>query len=308
MKDTFKMRRTLLQSGLALPLVAFCSEILAQEKFPSRPITLVLSAAPGGAGDYIVRLIGQKLTEYTGQAVIIENRPGAGMTMSAQYVRQAKPDGYTMLLTGNGMVLSSVLFNTLPYSLTKDFRPVSTLAFFDLAMIVDGQSKFTSVKELLAYGKANPGRLFIATTRIGSTQHLAAEMFKSMTGLSAEVIPYKSTADVMAALRTGDCQVGFDIVPPLLAQFSAKQLRPLAVTGSQRFPGLPDVPTVAESGVPGYEATSWNGVLVPVKTPDAIVRTLQQAIERAAAAPELRKTFQQQGYIVRSSKIGRAHV
>jgi tripartite-type tricarboxylate transporter receptor subunit TctC len=294
------VRRSLLRSGLALPLAALTGSVLAQEKFPARPITLVLAFAPGGAGDLVSRRIGQKMSEHIGQPVVIENRPGAGGVGAALQVRQARPDGYTMLLAGNGMTISSVLFNKLPYSLTKDFRPVSTLAFFDLALIVDGQSKLRSVRDLVAYGKANPGKLTIGSARIGSTQHLAAELFKSMAGLDALIVPYKSTGDMLGALRTGDVQAAVEIVPPILGQITAGNVRALAVAGSRRFPGLPDVPTVAESGVPGYEATSWAGVVVPARTPDAVVAQLQKAVAWAVAAPDVQSALQAQGYVARA--------
>ena len=294
-------RRNFAETALALTATASFGKVWAQEKFPSRPINVVLSAAPGGAGDYIVRRVGQKMSEHMGQPIVIENKPSAGMIVSAQYVRQAKPNGHTLMLTGNGMVLSTVLFANAPYSLIKDFKPVSTIAFFDLALVVDQQSKPQSLKDLVAFGKANPGKLTIATTRIGTTQHLAAELFKSMAKLDAVIVPYKATTDMMQALRSGDAQVAFDIVPPLMTLIAAKQIRPIAVSGSKRFPGLPDVPTVAESGLPGYEATSWNGMLAPLETPDAVIDILHKEIARAVAAPEVVKDLESRGYVLRSS-------
>jgi tripartite-type tricarboxylate transporter receptor subunit TctC len=294
-------RRTVLGAALAAPLATLGAGARAQDKFPSRSLTLVLALAPGGAGDVISRRITQKMTEHMGQSIVIENRPGAGAIAAAQAVMQAKPDGYTMLLSGNGTAVSTAMFRSLPYNITKDFRSVSTLAFFDLGLVVDGQSRFTSVAELLAFAKANPGKLTIASTRIGSTQNLGAEMLKSMAGVEAVIVPYKSTADLLGALRTGDVQVAVEIVPAILGQIQSKQVKELGVAASKRFPGLPDVPTVGESGLPGFEAPSWAGISVPAKTPDAVVRYLAREVELAVASPEVQSALQAQGYVARAS-------
>lgn len=294
-------RRSVLRSALALPLAAAGGAAFAADPYPSRPITLVLALGPGGAGDLVSRRIGQKMTEHMRQPVVIENRPGAGAAAAAAVVKQAKADGYTALLTGNGIAISAVLFNKLRYDAAKDFRAVSTLAFFDLALITDEQSKFQSVRDVLAFAKANPGKLSMGSTRIGSTQHLAAEMLKGMASIDAVTVPYKSTGEMLTALRSGDLQVAMEIVPPILGQISSKQVKVLAVAGDRRFPGLPEVPTVAESGLPGFEATSWAGISVPAATPDAVVEALNKEIVRAIAAPDVQKDLQAVGYVVRSS-------
>jgi tripartite-type tricarboxylate transporter receptor subunit TctC len=293
-------RRGLLRSAVAMALPAAGLPALAQD-YPAKAITLVVAFAAGGAGDLVARRIGQKLSENTGQAVVVENRPGAGAAVAAVTVAKSRPDGYTLLLTGNGTSISAALFRSLPYSLARDFRHVSTLAFFDLAMIVGGASEFGSVADVLAYAKANPGRLSIGTARVGSTQHLAAELFKSMAGIDAVCVPYRSTAEMLTALRVKDLPVAFEIVPPILGQINAKAVRVLAVAAARRFPGLPDVPTLAESGVPGYEATSWAGISVPARTPTPVVRRLAQEFERAVAAPEVQESLQSLGFVARAS-------
>lgn len=294
-------RRTLLRSAFVLPLAAAGGSALAAAAYPSRPITLVLALAAGGAGDLVSRRIGQKMTEHMHQPVVIENRPGAGAAAAAVMVKGARPDGYTMLLTGNGIAISAVLFNRLPYNAEKDFRPVSTLAFFDLALITGPQSPFTSVKDVLAYAKANPGKLSIGCTRIGSTQHLAAEMLKGMASFEAVTVPYKSTGELLTAVHNNDVQLAMEIVPPVLGQITGKQVKALAVAGEKRFPGLPEVPTIAESGVPGFEATSWAGISVPAATPDAIVQALNKEILLAVSSPDVQKDLQAVGYVVRGS-------
>ena len=294
-------RRSVLRSALALPLAAAGGVALAADAWPTKPLTLVLALGAGGAGDLVSRRIGQKMTEHMGQPVVIENRPGAGAAAAAAVVKQARPDGYTALLTGNGIAISAVLFNKLPYNAAKDFRAVSTLAFFDLALVTDAQSKFQSVRDVLAFAKANPGKLNIGSTRIGSTQHLAAEMLKAMADIEAVVVPYKTTGDMLAAIRSNDVQVAMEIVPPILGQITSKQVKVLAVASDRRFPGLPEVPTVAESGLPGFEATSWAGISVPAATPDAVVEAMNKEIALAIAAPAVQKDLQALGYVVRSS-------
>lgn len=297
-------RRALLQAGVYSPLAVWLGTAQAQAQapgFPSRPLTLAVGFGPGGGGDIVARRIGQKMSEITGQSVVIENRPGAGNAPAAASVLQAKHDGHAMLLTGNGSAISSVLFRRLPYDLNKDFRHVSSLASFDLGLIVDPQSRFTSVKDVLAYAKANPGKLSIGTSRIGSTQHLAAELFKSMAGIEALSIPYKTTGDMLTAVHAGDVPVAFEILSPILGQIKGKSVKVLAVTASNRFPGLPDVPTMSESGVPGFEAASWAGVSVPADTPTAVVQELSRIINLAVAAPDVQQSLQAVGYVAKAS-------
>jgi tripartite-type tricarboxylate transporter receptor subunit TctC len=216
-------------------------------------------------------------------------------------VAKAKPDGYTLVMAGSGTALTSGLFKSLPYDLLGDFTHVSTLASFDLALLTGPQSGFNSTAEVLAFARANPGKLNIGTVRIGSTQHLTAELFKSMAGIDAVIVPYKTTADIIAALRAKDVQVAMEILPPILGQVTGNNVRALAVTSSSRFAGLPEVPTLAESGVPGFEAASWNGISVPARTPPAIVHRLATEIDAAIRSPEVQKGLQAVGMVARAS-------
>lgn len=271
------------------------------QAFPSRQLTLIVGFGPGGGGDIVARRIGQKVAEITGQPMVIENRPGAGNSTAAAAVLQAKHDGHTMLLTGNGTAISSVLFRKLPYDLYKDFRHVSSLASFDLGLITDPQSRFGSIREVLAFAKANPGKLSIGTSRVGSTQHLAAELFKSMAGIEAVSIPYKTTGEMLTALRAGDIPVGFEILSPILGQIKGKTVKVLAVTAGSRFPGMADVPTMSESGLPGFDAASWAGVSVPAATPAAVVTELSRIINLAVSAPDVQQSLQAIGYVAKAS-------
>jgi tripartite-type tricarboxylate transporter receptor subunit TctC len=284
--------------AMTLAFAASCAAVGAQS-YPAKPIQLFVAFAPGGAGDIVARLLAKKMGENMGQPVIVENRPSP--VVAVVTVAKAKPDGYSLMMAGSGTALSSVLFKSLPYDLMGDFTHVSTLASFDLALIASSQSGFNSVAEVLAYAKASPGKLNIGTVRIGSTQHLAAEMFKSMAGIDAVLVPYKTTAEIISALRSKDVQVAMEILPPVLGQITGKNVKALAVASHSRFPGLPEVPTMSESGIPGFEASSWNGISVPANTPVAIVNRLAREIEAAIASPDVQKELRAIGMVARSS-------
>jgi tripartite-type tricarboxylate transporter receptor subunit TctC len=294
-------------TGLAVAACAvMAASALAQTKayaqdYPTKPITVVVAFGPGGAGDLVTRRVAQAMSATTGQPVVVENRPGAGAAAAAVTVAKSKPDGYTILLTGNGTAISSVLFQNLPYNLARDFRHVSSIASFDLGLIVDGQSPFRSVADVIAFAKAHPGKLNIGTSRIGSTQHLAAEMFKSMAGIDAVSVPYKTTGEMVSAVRANDVQVAFEVLSPILGQLSSNAIRAVAVTANKRFPGLPDVPTVAEGGVPGFDASSWAGFSVPATTPTAVVRKLSAIVQAAVTSPEVQSSLQGMGYVASAS-------
>ncbi|XAH24210.1 tripartite tricarboxylate transporter substrate-binding protein [Xylophilus sp. GW821-FHT01B05] len=292
-------RRAMLRGAAALSLAAMGAAARAGD-YPSRPLMLLIGYAPGGAGDIMTRRLAQKMSENMGQPVIVENRVGAGGVVATTLAAKAKPDGYTLLLTGNGPAISSILFKNAPYNLRRDFLHVSSIASFDPVFIVDGQSRFNSIADLLAYAQTHPGQLSIGTASIGTTQQLAAEMFRSLSGIDAVIVPYKSNGDILAALRARDVQVAVDILPPLVAQITAKSVKALAVTSSKRFPGLPEVPTLAESGLPGFEASSWGGISVPAHTPAAIVERLAREIQLAVASPEFRVPLQNMGFVAQA--------
>jgi tripartite-type tricarboxylate transporter receptor subunit TctC len=245
--------------------------------------------------DITARVLAQKMSETLRQQVLVENRPSAGGIIASEAVAKAEPDGYTLLFITNGNAVSVSLFKSLPYDTLGDFAPVSTVGFFDLVLIVDSGSKIGSVRELVAFARANPNQLNLGTINVGSTQNLAAELFKSMSGIDAQVVPFKTTPAVVAALKGGDVQAAFEILAPVLGQIRGGALKPLAVTSDKRYAGLPGVPTVAESGVPGYQASSWNGVAAPAKTPKAVIERLNREVNAAVAAPEVRRRLQELG-------------
>ncbi len=256
--------------------------------YPKKAITIVVPFGPGGVADLTVRMVAQKMAVSMKQPIIVENRPGAGGVVAANTVAKASPDGYTLLLMSNGTAVSANLFKKLPYDTQTDFTPISTLGYFDLALLVNPKLPVKSVGELIAYAKANPGKLNIGTINRGSTQNLAAELFVSMAGMDALVVPYKGSPEVLTATTTGELDAAFEILSPALPQIKAGTVKAIAVTSAKRFSGLPNVPTVAESGLPNYQATSWNALAAPAKTPQPVVDRLHREINAAVAMADVK--------------------
>jgi tripartite-type tricarboxylate transporter receptor subunit TctC len=263
----------------------------AQDNWPARPIRVVVPFGAGGVADLTARAVGQKLGEQLGQGVVIDNRPGAGGVTAGSLVAQAEPDGYTLLLMSNGTAVSEGLFHKLPFNAQKDFAPVSLLGTFDIAVVVPEHSPFRTLADLLAYAKANPGKLNIATVAIGSTQNLAAELFKTTAGIAAQVVPFNGTPAVITALRGGSVDAAVEILAPVKSQIAAKALRALATFGDKRPTGLPEVPTAAETGgaLANLRIASWNALAAPARTPAPVLLRLNAELKKALATPELRR-------------------
>jgi tripartite-type tricarboxylate transporter receptor subunit TctC len=270
---------------------AFAFAACAADQFPSRPVRVVVPFGPGGVGDLTARIVAQKMSEPLGKQVIVDNRPSAGGVIAAEVVAKAEPDGHTLLLLNNQQAVSVALFKSLPYDPVRDFQPVSPLATFSLVLLVAPNSPFKSVKDLVAQAKATPGKLNVSTINVGSTQNLAAELFKTMAGINVVIIPYTSSGAVFTALRGNDAQLSVEVLGAVIGQVKAGALRAVAVTSASRSPHLPNVPTVSEAGVPGYLATSWNGFAAPAKTPRARVDKLHQATASALASADVKKRF-----------------
>ncbi|HTH10158.1 MAG TPA: tripartite tricarboxylate transporter substrate-binding protein, partial [Acidovorax sp.] len=237
-------RRTL----LAWLVASFGGAASAQAAFPSRPLRIIVPNAAGGAADITARTIAQKIAGPLRQSVVIENKPSAGGIVAGELVARAEPDGHTLLLVSSGTAVSAALFQSLPFDTLKDFAPVSLLATFDLAVVVKEGGRFATLAELLAYGRAHPGKLNIGTPQIGTTQNLAAELFKSTAGIDAQIVPFNGTPPVITAVRGGQLDAMLDILGPLMAQIHGKALRPLAVLGARRTALLPDLPAARETG------------------------------------------------------------
>lgn len=285
-----------LKYGLAALSLAISASAGAQD-YPNKVIKIVVPFGAGGVADLTVRLVAQKMSESMKQPIIIENRPGAGGIVAADSVAKASPDGYTLLLISNGTAVSANLFKRLPYDTLKDFAPISTLGYFDLAVLVNKKLPIKTTAELINYAKANPGKLNIGTINVGSTQNLAAELFVSMAGIDALVVPYKGTPEVLTAVTTGEIDAAVEILGPALPQIKSGNFNAIAVTSSKRFSGLSNVPTVAESGLPNYQATSWNGLAAPAKTPQPIIDRLNKEINAAVARPEVKARLLELGIV-----------
>jgi tripartite-type tricarboxylate transporter receptor subunit TctC len=232
--------------------------------------------------------VAQKLSENLGQPVVIDNRPSAGGIVAGEIVARAEPDGHTLLLMSNGTAVSAGLFKSLPFNPRTDFAPVSLLGLFDMAVVVPENSPFKTLSELIAHGRANPGKLNIGTINIGSTQHLAAELLRSQANWVAQVVPYNGTPAVINALRGGQVDAAVEILGPMKPQISAKAVRLLGVMGDHRPKDMPQIPTVRElSGLSNFNVSSWNALAAPAKTPKAAVDRLNQEVAKVLAQPEM---------------------
>ena len=287
--------KKLLAVLLAVPALA------AAQSYPTRPVHIVLPFGPGGVADITTRTIAPKLAESLGQNVVVENMPGAGGIRASETVAHAEPDGYTILLLTNGNAVSKALFKSLPYDPLTDFAMISTVGYFSMVIVTAENSKYRTLQDLIGAAKASPGKLNIGTITPGGTQHLAGELFLSMAGIKAAVVPHKTTGEVVIGVRNGSLDAGVDFIAPLLSQVKNGQLRALAVTAGKRQPQLPDVPTAIEAGVKGYDVASWNALAAPAKTPQPILDKLHAAVVKALEAPEVKKRFGELGVEPRPS-------
>ena len=275
--------------ALAVLLAAVATGAFAQA-YPTKPIRIVVPFPAGGATDTLARAAAQKLTEAWGQPVVVDNRPGAGGNIGSELVAKAAPDGYTLEMGTVGThAINASLYAKMPYDHVKDFAPVILVASVPNVLVVNPAVPANSVQELIAYAKANPGKLNFASSGSGTSIHLSGELFKVMAGVQMTHIPYKGSAPALQDLIGGQVQLMFDNLPPSLPQIKGGKLRALAVTSTVRAPALPDVPTVAEAGLPGFEASSWFGILAPAGTPPDIIAKLNAEIAKWLASPEAKE-------------------
>ena len=268
----------------------------ATTNYPTKPIRLVITYPPGGNTDLVGRAIGQKLTETWGQQVIVDNRGGAGGVLGTVIAKQAAADGYTLLLgTSAGMVLNPLLMSKVPYDPLHDFAPVSLVIVLPQLLVVHPGLAARSIKEFITLAKAKPGQLNFGSSGVGTPNHLGGEMLKAMAGINIVHVPYKGGAASITDLIAGQVQLVISSAPSVVPHVRSNRLRAIAIGSARRTPALPEVPTVAESGVPGYEYTTWYGIFVPAKTPPAIVTKLNAEIVRMLAEPQLSQRFQSQG-------------
>ncbi len=269
-------------------LLSFATMANAQT-YPTKPVRLIVGFPPGGGTDVVARVIAQKLTEWWGQAVTVENRAGATGTIGADSVAKAAPDGYTLLMGHvNSHGIAPNLFPKMPYDALKDFVAVAYVGYVPNVLAVHPSVPAKSVKELVALAKAQPGKLNFASSGNGSTQHLAGELFKQLTGTSIVHVPYKGSGDAIKDLLAGVVSMNFDTMPPVLPHIQAGKLRGLAISTPRRLPQLPDVPTFAEEGITGFDVANWYGVMAPAGTPRELVTRLNADINKAMQVPEVR--------------------
>jgi tripartite-type tricarboxylate transporter receptor subunit TctC len=289
-------RRQFLHLATAAAACAGAATLASAQAYPSRPLRWVVGFPPGGGADTVARIMAPWLSERLGQQVIIENRPGASTNIAVQAVVNAPPDGYTLLFYGASSVVNTSIFENLPFNILRDIAPVSGLVAFPMVLVAHPSVPAKTVAELIAYAKANPGKVTMASFGTGSASHLAGELFKMMAGVNMVHVPYRGGAPMMTDLVGGQVQVGFDVMVTTLPHIHTGALRALGMAGSSRFDMLPDVPTIAET-VPGYEARTWAGVGVPKDTPPEIIARLDREISAGLATPTIKARLADVGTI-----------
>jgi tripartite-type tricarboxylate transporter receptor subunit TctC len=289
-----------LQRALLLVVAAFAAAPAGAQEWPTRPVRIVVPNGPGGGTDIVSRILGESLSKSLGASFVVENKPGAGTTLGADAVAKAPPDGYTILMMSNAHAVSGAGHPNLKYEPIKDFKMVSMVGTVPLALVTSPSFPPKTVKELVAAAKAEPGKFNFASVGAGTTQHFAGELFRVQAGIDIKHVPYRTTPAAVTGLLSNDVQMTFELIPAVQGQIAAGTLRVLAVTSPERFPALPDVPTITETGIP-YNVTSWYGLAFPAGTPDAIVTKMNKAVREALANPEVVEQIKKTGITAKSS-------
>ena len=289
----------LMATGLAAPLAA--PGAWAQAKYPDRPVRVILPFGPGGVADVTARLVAQALSEKLGQNFVIENMPGAGGITAARAALSGGTDGYTLTLLTNGTAISVPLFNHLPFDPLKEFTPISTIGTFTCDFMVNAASPYQTLGDFLKAAKEKPGTLNVGTINVGSTQNLSAELFKTAAGVDFAIIPYRGTPEIQVGLLQGNVALMIDSYSSMKGNIASGKLRALASSGPKRSEATPDIATVAESGVAGYDVVSWNALFAPAATPPEIIKTLNDALKEILADADVKKRMLDLGIEARAS-------
>lgn len=289
--------RPSLLSFLLASLLALGPGVAAAQAWPAKPVKFIVGFAPGGGTDLVGRVIASKLGDALGQPVLVENRPGASGTLSAEFVAKSPADGYTLLVTAAGIMSIAPNFDKVGYDSLKDFEHIALFVTSPFVVVVNPSVPARTLAEMNALAKAKPASLNVGSSGTGGTPHLSGELYKRLAGVDLVHVPYKGLAPALSDLLGGQIQVSFADVNLVLKHIEAGKLRALAITGNRRFSGLPDVPTVVEAGVPGYRAETWYGLSAPAGTPRAVVQRLYAESRKAVDAPDLQQRFQSQGLI-----------
>ena len=275
--------------AMALGMVCISSTVAVAQDYPIRPLRLVVGFAPGGSTDVTARVVGEKLTTALGQQVIVDNRSGAGGNIGADVVAKSSPDGYTLLMATTGvMAFNHYLYAKLPYSAENDLAPVTQIGSLPLILIVPASLPAKSIKELITLAKAQPGKYSFGTSGAGGATHVTAELFKALANIDIVHVPYKGSGQMMSDLLSGQVQIAFDQIASSIGHVKSGKLRALGITTAKRSALMPDLPSIAEGGVTGYDATSWNGFAVRAGTPRSAINRLQQETKKAIFIPEVK--------------------
>ncbi|OGA44981.1 MAG: hypothetical protein A3F74_13210 [Betaproteobacteria bacterium RIFCSPLOWO2_12_FULL_62_58] len=274
-----------------LAIATVASDVLAQS-YPARPIRLIVPQAPGSASDNIARIVAVELSQQIGQQIVVDNRPGGGFAIGMGLTAQATPDGYTLGYAPIGaLAISPNMFRKTPYNVLKDFQPVALIATNQMLLAASPKHPFKTIREVVDFANQNPGKLLNASSASGSPGHVGFELFKLMAGVQITHVPYKGGAAAILDLISGQVHLMMESLNSITPHAKAGRVRGLGVTGKVRSPAVPDIPTIAEAGVPGYEATTWNGIVAPAGLPKAILTTLSREINKTLASPSLKERF-----------------
>jgi tripartite-type tricarboxylate transporter receptor subunit TctC len=303
MKGERQMVKIITKCFVLFAAIAFTLTGAFAQDYPSQPIRIIVPYTAGGSSDYVGRTVGAKLQENLGSAVVVENRPGGNAVIGTELVAKARPDGYTLLVAGFTVLSSNMaVYKNLPYDTLRDFDPITNVQDSQIVVAVNPKVPVNSIKELIAYAKANPGKLNYGSAGVGNTLHLAGEMFCLTTGIKMTHIPYKGASQALTDLLGGSIQLMFDLPQTPLSNIQAGRLKALAVTGEKRLDVLPNVPTMAEAGVPEYNFGTWTGLVAPAHTPPAIMNRLFKEITKVLNQPAVKESFAKQAMIVKPSE------
>jgi tripartite-type tricarboxylate transporter receptor subunit TctC len=295
------MKTAILAMAVALGLSTALTPAASAQEWPTRTVKFLVPYGAGGGTDIVARIIAQNLQELLGQTFIVENKPGAGSTLGADTVAKADKDGYTVLVLSNAHAVAGALYKKLPFDPVKDFQMVSQIGTVPLLLVTAPNFPPKDVKELLATFRKEPGKYNFASVGVGTTQHFAGELFRVLSGVDVKHIPFKTTPNVITSMLQNDVQMTFELLPAVRGQVEGGQLRALAVTSTTRNPAMLNVPTLAESGVPGYDVTSWYGFATPAGTPPAVVERFTKAVHQVLAREDVQKAIAKTGIVVKTS-------
>jgi len=295
------MRRWLTFAAAVALTAGLTAQANAQAKYPERPVRIIVPFGAGGLADNSIRLVADKLAQRLGQQFVIENEPGGGGIQAAADLAKQNPDGYTLLVVSNGTAISEALFEKLPYNAERDFAPISTVAWFDMMFVASAKAPYKTMQAAIAEAKAKPSEMNVGTINPGSTQNFSAELFRALTHVNVTLVPYRTTPEIVVALLRGDLGMAVDAYTALKGQVDSGEITPLAVTGIKRNPAMPNVPTLQEAGVSGYEVSGWNAIFTKVGTPPAIIDQLNKELVAITQMPDIKQKYADLGIEARST-------